>query len=105
MKFGTFLIIEACANLGYVVSTNTTTRCIALYNKRDELIFSFIASNVDSFSDEFYQQLKVVTRQYKIQYFSSELHRESKQIRSNNDIMKRWEKIKARTTGLNKILS
>ena len=101
MKFGTFLLIEACDRIGYKILIDETDNSIT-FKKGENNIMTFVVKNTNSFSDEFYGAMR---KNHRLSNITSEIHYEIKNVKNNPTIMKRWKTMKIRNSNLNKIFS
>ncbi len=102
MKFGTFLIIEACERLGLSVSITASDKMVYIKNG-DKVFHKFIVSDVNSFSDEFYKSVKNV-KYKKCEMLTNDIHSEIKSMRKDPNLLKRWERIRLRNSNLGQLL-
>jgi hypothetical protein len=102
MKYGTFLIIEACEKLGFPVVINKTDKIVTITDVYNDITYTFSVINVDNFTKEFYENSGRI--KYRNQSISAYVHKEIKELRKDPHFDKRWNTIRLRNSNLAQLL-
>lgn len=102
MVYGTFLIIEACEKLGFLVDINKSTKVVSVHDVYNNKIYTFNVVNVESFTNEFYANAgKIKYRQSSI---SGYIHTEIKELQKDPLFIKKWRRIRLRNSNLAQLI-